>query len=224
MPYRCIVLVGLILVSTVAVADVEGKVTAVIDGDTIRVLDSGARLHKIRLTGIDAPERGQAFADASRKHLAMLVAGKVVRVESSKTDRYGRLLGKVRVRPVDCDSCDRTLDANLAQIQAGMAWWYYHYAREQAEQDRQSYKAAVERAQQQRIGLWSQAGAIPPWSWRRGVRSAVTAPAQTEFECGSKRYCREMSSCDEARYYLNQCGLGRLDGDRDGIPCESICR
>lgn len=42
-------------------------------------------------------------------------------------------------------------------------------------------------------------------------------------QCGSKRYCREMNSCDEAMFYLNQCGLGRLDGDGDGVPCESIC-
>ena len=42
-------------------------------------------------------------------------------------------------------------------------------------------------------------------------------------QCGSKRYCREMNSCDEAMFYLNECGLGRLDGDGDGVPCESIC-
>ncbi|MFC7739092.1 excalibur calcium-binding domain-containing protein [Roseomonas sp. GCM10028921] len=44
------------------------------------------------------------------------------------------------------------------------------------------------------------------------------------FSCGPKRYCREMTNCAEARFYLNQCGVSRLDGDGDGVPCESICR
>lgn len=41
--------------------------------------------------------------------------------------------------------------------------------------------------------------------------------------CGTKYYCKEMDSCEEAIYYFVNCGLTRLDGDGDGIPCESIC-
>jgi len=47
--------------------------------------------------------------------------------------------------------------------------------------------------------------------------------SEENMTCGSKYYCKEMTSCEEAQYYLNQCGLTRLDGDGDGIPCESIC-
>jgi hypothetical protein len=50
------------------------------------------------------------------------------------------------------------------------------------------------------------------------------ASEDTFGKCGSKKYCKEMSSCAEAKFYLTQCGLSRLDRDGDGIPCESLCR
>ena len=205
-------------------ADISGKVVAVTDGDTIKVLDADNKLYKVRLTGIDAPERAQPFGNASRKHLATLVAGKDVRIEFSKTDRYARVLGKVWVQPPDCKDCGRTLDANLAQIVAGMAWWYQYYADEQPLQDRERYKSAVSEARKRKLGLWSEPDAIPPWAWRRGTRTSSVGNTTPDFQCGSKRYCREMSSCDEAKFHLRNCGLSSLDGDRDGVPCESICR
>ena len=114
----------LLLAASVAYADVTGRVVAVTDGDTIKVLDANEVQHKVRLTGIDAPERGQPFGTVSRDHLASMVAGKDVRVESTKNDRYGRLLGKAWVQPADCPSCGEIPDANYAQVLAGMAWWY----------------------------------------------------------------------------------------------------
>jgi len=205
-------------------ADIIAKVVAVTDGDTINVLDAGQLLYKVRLSGIDAPEKAQPFGNASRRHLASLLAGKEVLVEFSKTDRYGRVLGKVWVQPPECADCGKTLDANLAQIVAGMAWWYQYYAGDQPPADREVYKSAVNEAKAKGIGLWSEPNAIPPWAWRRGQRSADTGAAAAAFRCGSKRYCREMASCEEARFYLRECGLQRLDGDRDGVPCESLCR
>ena len=210
-------------ITTTPAADIDGKVVSVNDGDTVRVLDSAMVEHRVRLTGIDAPEKGQPFGTASRRHLASLVAGKPVLVESAGSDRYGRLLGKVWVRPDDCPDCGRTLDANLAQIQAGMAWWYQYYADDQPPGDRESYQSAAMQAKRLRLGLWSEADAIPPWAWRRGERPRHAAAAN-HFDCGGKRYCREMSSCEEARFHLRHCGLTSLDGDGDGRPCESICR
>ena len=79
------------------------------------------------------------------------------------------------------------------------------------------------------MGLWADSNAVAPWDWRRGVRvssAAVTSKARSNNSnnatCGLKRYYGEMSSCEEATYFLNSCGLSRLDGD--GIPCESLCR
>ena len=204
-------------------ADINGKVVAVTDGDTIKILDANRVQYKIRLTGIDAPEKAQPFGKASRNHLASMVAGKVVRVESSKTDRYGRILGKVWVQPGDCSSCGKTLNVNHAQILAGMAWWYQYYAKDQPSEDRERYKSAVTEAKSRRLGLWSESNAIPPWAWRKGQRNQA-ALVITNFQCGSKQYCRQMTSCEEAKFYLHECGLSGLDGDKDGAPCESICR
>jgi len=212
------------LVMPVAHADFSGKVVAVTDGDTIKVLDGDNTQHKVRLTGIDAPEMSQPFGNASRKHLASLVSGKEVRVETTRNDRYGRVLGKIWVQPADCPGCGKTLDANQAQILAGMAWWYQDYARDQPEEDRERYKNAVGEAKEMKLGLWSEANAIPPWAWRRGQRTPAVNEVAADFQCGTKRYCREMTSCDEAKFYLLNCNLSALDGDHDGVPCNSICR
>lgn len=136
----CVIFFVGALIAAHAYADFTGKVVAVTDGDTIKVLDSTNTQYKVRLTGIDAPERGQPFGNKSREFLASMVAGKEVRVEPDKKDRYGRTLGKVWVRPADCPSCGKTLDANLAQVTAGMAWWYRYYAKAQSPEDKGRYE------------------------------------------------------------------------------------
>lgn len=138
----------LLLMVAPVLADVAGRVMAVTDSDTIKVLDADQVQHKVRLTGIDAPERGQPYGTASREHLASLIAGKEVRVESNKSDRYGRILGKVRVQPMDCSGCGKTLGANHAQLLAGMAWWYRYYARQQSPEDRGRYESAEDAARE----------------------------------------------------------------------------
>jgi endonuclease YncB( thermonuclease family) len=149
---------------------ISGSVMGVTDGDTIKVLDGDLVLHKVRLTGIDAPERGQPFAKASKNHLASMVAGKEVFVEASKKDQYGRVLGKVWVQPADCPSCGKTLDANHAQLLAGMAWWYRYYAKEQPPEDRGRYESAEEEAKARGWGLWADSDPINPYDWRRSKK------------------------------------------------------
>ncbi len=95
---RVIVAAFLLLAAPRAFADtLTGKVVKVADGDSITVLDSTNTQHRIRLQGIDAPERKQAFGNASRKHLAILVTGKTVTVQWNKRDRYRRIVGFVIV-------------------------------------------------------------------------------------------------------------------------------
>jgi len=149
---------------------ISGSVMGVTDGDTIKVLDADLVLHKVRLTGIDAPERDQPFGRASKKHLASLVAGKDVFVESSKKDEYGRVLGKVWVQPADCPSCGKTLNANHAQLLTGMAWWYRYYAKEQSPEDRGRYESAEDEAKARGWGLWADPEPINPYDWRNGKR------------------------------------------------------
>ncbi|HEY8357298.1 MAG TPA: thermonuclease family protein [Ramlibacter sp.] len=141
--------------------DLTGSVVAVADGDTLTLLDPQRRQHKVRLAGVDAPEKAQDFGNRSRQSLSELAFGKVVTIEGSKTDRYGRLLGKVRV--------GRT-DVNLEQIRRGMAWHYKAYAREQHVVDRVSYAYAELQAQRQREGLWAAPQPTPPWDFRRARR------------------------------------------------------
>ena len=162
---------GLILFFiSIANADITGIVVSVTDGDTIKVLDQNSVQHKVRLTGIDAPERGQPFGQASKKYLAALVSGKEVFVESNKNDRYCRVLGKVWVQPADCSSCGKTLDANHAQLLAGMAWWYRYYAKQQSPEDRGRYESAEDEAKVRRRGLWSDPDPMNPYDWRKGRR------------------------------------------------------
>lgn len=136
---------------------IKGRVVGVSDGDTITVLDAQRQQHKIRLAGIDAPESKQAFGHASKKHLSDLVFNRDATLYCSKTDKYKR---QVCVVMVDGQ------DANLAQVKAGMAWWYRAYAREQIPEHRAQYQVAEMDAQQQRIGLWRDANPVAPWDWR----------------------------------------------------------
>ena len=165
---RLALLITLLLVPLSLLADIDGRVVSVTDGDTIKVLDRTNTQHKIRLTGIDAPERGQPFGTKSKDHLAFMVANKEVVVESNKNDRYGRVLGKVWVQPSDCPTCGKTLDVNHAQVLAGMAWWYRYYAKEQSPEDQGRYESAEDEAKARGWGLWADPNPINPYEWRKG--------------------------------------------------------
>jgi endonuclease YncB( thermonuclease family) len=151
-------------------ATIDGKVINVADGDSIAILDADHKQHRIRINGIDAPERGQAFGDRSRQSMAGMVAGKDVTADCHKTDRYGRQVCKVWVQPSDCPRCGKTLDVGHAQIVAGMAWWYREYAKEQSPEDRGRYESEENEARLRRRGLWQDSDPVPPWDWRREKR------------------------------------------------------
>lgn len=138
--------------------DIRGRVVGVQDGDSITVLDSSYVQYKVRLAGIDAPEKKQAFGAASKRSLSALVYDRFVEVHVTKTDRYGRYVAKVTVGGTDV--C-------LAQIRAGMAWFYADYQKELSPADREMYLAAHRAALAARSGLWADAAPIPPWQYRR---------------------------------------------------------
>ncbi len=139
-------------------ATLVGQVVGVTDGDTITVLDAGHTQYKIRLAGIDAPEKKQAFGQASKKSLSDLVFEEVVSVEYNKQDRYGRIVGKVLVKGVD---------ANLEQVKRGMAWFYKKYQNEQPLQDRLDYLHAHEASEGGHVGLWADKEPMAPWDFRK---------------------------------------------------------
>jgi endonuclease YncB( thermonuclease family) len=135
-----------------------GRVVKVADGDTITVLDNTNTQHRIRLQGIDSPEKGQPFGNASRKHLAKLVTGKTVTVKWDKRDRYRRIVGFVIVDGKDM---------NLSQLKAGMAWFYRYYQKELSPEKRKLYARAEDEARANKKGLWQDKNPMPPWEWRR---------------------------------------------------------
>lgn len=151
-------------------ANLEGRVVGVSDGDTVTVLDGERKRHKIRLAGIDAPEKAQPFGQRSKENLSRMVFDKDVRVEWSKRDRYGRIVGKVWVQPKSCPTCPMTLDAGHSQITVGLAWWYRKYAKEQSSADRGAYEFSEQEARAKRVGLWSDPDPVPPWDWRRSSK------------------------------------------------------
>lgn len=145
-----------------------GRVVGVTDGDTVTVLDVHNVRHKIRLSGIDAPEITQAYGTRSKKHLSDLVFRKDVWVKWHKRDRYGRIVGKVILRVSrDCPSCAKGIDAGHAQLGSGLAWWYRKYADEQSPDDRKRYESEEAVARDSRLGLWSDAAPLPPWQFRK---------------------------------------------------------
>ena len=145
------------------------RVVGVTDGDTITVIDAKRQQLKVRLAGIDAPEKTQDFGNRAKQNLSRLVFGKTVTLESRKVDRYGRLVGKVLIGQTD---------ANLEQIKAGLAWHYREYASEQSVTDRLAYSNAEARARSSRLGLWSLTNPVPPWDFRSSPRTTIrTIPA-----------------------------------------------
>ena len=130
----------------------DGKVVAVHDGDTVTVLRGGEQV-KVRLACIDAPERGQAFGSRSRERLAELVMRRAVTLEVIDHDQYGRTVAHLQ-----CDG----VDVNLEMVRAGLAWHYrYHCPNDTA------LAAAEAEARKAQRGLWADARPEAPWDWRR---------------------------------------------------------
>ncbi len=133
------------------------RVSKVVDGDTIHIISSSQELFKVRLHGIDTPERGQPYFRVATSALKDLVAAKNVVVVKDGLDRYGRVIGRIYLE-------DGTY-VNLKMVRDGYAWWYEKYAKDDS--DLQSAQVA---AQSDGLGLWQDSDSIAPWAWRRGTR------------------------------------------------------
>ena len=131
------------------------KVVSISDGDTFTGLDSQNRQVKVRLHGIDAPEKAQAFGNVSRKALGDLIEGKTVEVQQVDKDRYGRVVANVHVGGTH---------VNREQVAKGLAWRYVQY-------DKKGEFTQVEQAARAaRKGVWGDANPVPHWEWRKGEK------------------------------------------------------
>jgi len=151
-------LITLALPLGVSAAEFAGTIVGVADGDTVTLLDASKTQHRIRLDGIDAPERTQPHGQRARQSLAQLAHGRAAHADCPKIDRYGRAVCRVTVDGVD---------VGLEQIRRGFAWHYVKYAHEQRPADRADYARAESSARSAHSGLWSFSDPTPPWDYRR---------------------------------------------------------
>ena len=132
-----------------------GIVTSVSDGDTLTIKEGNLPI-KIRLNGIDCPEKQQAFGDKARKFTADACFGKMIRAEVYDVDQYGRMVSNVIL--ADGNSLNSQL------VAYGLAWQYAEYSSD-------INLAALERqARDMRIGLWIDTAPIPPWDFRKQIK------------------------------------------------------
>ena len=133
----------------------RGKVISIKDGDTIEMLVNNKPV-RIRLRGIDCPEKKQPFGNNAKQFTSDLCFGKIVKAEQLSKDRYKRIVAKIILPSGNL--------LNLQLLKAGLAWHYTKYDRST------DFASAEKEAKSQRRGIWSMKDPIAPWSWRKGVR------------------------------------------------------
>lgn len=136
---------------------VSGVVTKVHDGDSIHITPSGEKRVVIRLAAIDAPEIKQTHGIQSRDHLRRLILSKQVTAKCNKLDKYQRQV---------CVVIHDGKDINLKMLEAGQAWYYESFKNEQSRSDQIAYRKAARSANKNKLGLWQDTKAIPPWEYR----------------------------------------------------------
>jgi len=193
------------------------------DGDGILVGD-----REVRLAGIDAPELGQICKDSSgasypcgkkatAKLQSLLSKGKLY-CQKRGPDGFGRPLAECWI----VGEGSSITNVNEAMVMAGLAFAFTKFSEE--------YTALEALAQRQKAGLW--AGQFEfPWEYRERQKPTPEALAQpvpmplSGAKCPPTRpYCKNVRSCNQACFLLQECGYGGLDRDNDGIPCENVCR
>jgi endonuclease YncB( thermonuclease family) len=190
----------------------EGRVIKITDGNTLTVMLPDSFRLNVELANIDAPEKNQPHFQEAKQALSDKAFTEDVRVEIVSWKKKDLVIGMI------------VLDGeyiNSWMVAEGHAWVY-----PQDSDDPELMELQME-AKASFRGFWalSDVERVPPWEWRQGKRIGTRErmmPVKA-YSCGSKTSCREMTSCDEAKFYLRSCYLLRLDDDNNGIPCESLC-
>lgn len=184
-------------------------ITKVIDGDTV-IAKLEEKPVRVRLAEIDAPEIDQPWGLNAKKALEAKVLGRRIVLEVIDIDRYDRLVARLILDG---------REINREMIAEGHVWVYRRYMRDK------SLLVDEDIAVQNNNGFWAKGGEIAPWEWRRGKRNdGISSITTVTRSCEEKPYCSNLKTCDEAIFFLQICHLKRLDGDNDGLPCESLCK
>ena len=145
--------------SLVSAAELTGSVVSVLDGDTIEVLHQ-QHPERIRLSGIDCPEKSQAFGQRAKQAASALVYGKEVTIQTHGHDKYKRTIGEVILPD------GKSLNQGL--VKQGWCWWYRKYA-----PGNTALEGLETEAREARKGLWADPQPMPPWEWRAQRRGAA---------------------------------------------------
>lgn len=151
-----ILCVSLLLYSPAGATTFQGRVTGISDGDTIKIIANKEQV-KIRLYGIDTPEKKQDFGQAATRKIKSILTSSVT-IEEKDRDRYGRTVGIVYT--------SAGKNVNEEMVRSGYAWVYRKYCRSSFCSDWLDLESD---ARNHKIGLWQQK-AIPPWEWRKNKR------------------------------------------------------
>ena len=143
-------------------ATVHLTVQRFIDGDSFVGKRQNGQSVPVRISGIDAPERGQSGSRQADRALRSMLGERLLELRVVKRDRYGRLVGRLLA--------DGT-DVGLQLVRQGLAWHFKRYEHEQAPGVRRQYRQAQRSARDQGIGIWKNPNALPPWEWRRQARN-----------------------------------------------------
>jgi endonuclease YncB( thermonuclease family) len=139
--------------SLVSASEITGSVVSVIDGDTIEVLHND-KAERIRLSGIDCPEKGQAYGKRAKQAASDLVFGKEVTIRTHGHDKYTRTIGDVLLPD--------GMNLNQELVKQGWCWWYRKYAPGDT-----VLEGLETEAREGRKGLWADPQPVPPWEWRK---------------------------------------------------------
>lgn len=217
--------IGAILFSNFALAKNICELKYISDGDTIRCKFKGD-LISIRLANIDAPETTQAFGLEAKDMLINLIKpNKNVEFEITTKDRYGRIVAEIYTK---------NKNLNQEMVKLGGAWVYRQYLNKNKANE---YLRLEKTAKANKYGLWRANNPVYPSEFRRNKKKKsqenkqflatkqknLQSAKNNSYNCVRKT-CKQIASCEEAYFLLNQCGFSRLDRDKDGVPCESICR
>lgn len=159
MKMKLYILIILLLIPILSSAQLKGRIVKVSDGDTVVLLDSTNTQHKIRLWGIDCPERGQDYGTKATQHTKELCAGKYVTVKVMGKDPYKRTLGIVYVDGVN---------VNESLLSNGLAWMY-RYTKDK------NYQILEDKARNKKINIWSMKEPIEPYLWRKQQKNKKAA-------------------------------------------------
>lgn len=227
---RTLLVLALLAAAPAFAAPLQGKVTKVFDGDSLLFQPAGGgKPIEVRLKDIDAPEICQPGGPEAREYLQDFVKDKPVTLDTGPADTYGRMLGLLTVE---------TMNVNQRMVAEGHAWSI------RTKWNQGPFVAQEKMATALKRGLHGSPGAVQPAEWRRskgpcgaggasapaaGVPEAkparsvappVAAADKTTFRCDGRTYCSQMTSCAEARFFLAHCPGVKMDGNRDGEPCE----